>query len=105
MFPAQPIGMPSTQVLPAFSGKDEGPTHVMFRAYFVAEARKYRILMHKTSGDISKGYESRAQAAARFAAIHHRLGLIDIANAKTAKASERNLPEDERRGAFAGVRP
>jgi hypothetical protein len=99
-----PLGIPDSRALPAFAGEDSGPAHTMFRAFFVAEARKNRTLMHKTSGEISKGYERKSRAAAKFAAQHHRLALVEIANAKANKASERDLPGDERRGVFQAVR-
>lgn len=73
-----PLGLPSTQVLPAFSGKDEGPTHFTLRNLFIREARKYRTLMHQSGGMIGQEYERLAKAAARFAAQHHRLGLIEV---------------------------
>jgi hypothetical protein len=103
MSPAQPIGIPSFEI-PAFSGEDQGPAHSMFKAFFVAEARKNRVLMHKTCGSISAGYERKARAAAKLAAQHHRLGLIEIANAKVSRSYEAAFPSDERRGVFQAVR-
>lgn len=71
-----PLGIPSSEIA-AFSGADQGPAHSMFKAFFVAEARKNRVLMRKTCGNISAGYERKAKACARFAAQHHRLALAE----------------------------
>ena len=103
MPPGHPLGIPSSQVLPAFSGEPDLPSHHQLRNIFIKGARDNRILMHKTSGEVSLGYERRALAAARFAAEHHRLGLVEI-KAKLVKASEANLPADEQRGVFQAVR-
>jgi hypothetical protein len=98
-----PLGLPSSQIA-AFSGKDEGPAHLVFRSFFVAESRKFRAMMHKTSGDISAGYEKKAKICAKFAVQHHQLARIEVGNRKFGKASERNLPADERHVVTQAVR-
>jgi hypothetical protein len=101
-----PIGLESTQVLPAFSGKDTGPTHHNLRDIFVREARKYRRLARQSGLGggytlaIGSEYARLAKAAAKFAAQHHAIGRME---AVFAKASESTLPADERRGVFQGV--
>lgn len=102
MIAAQCLGLPSSEIA-AFAGRDEGPAHEIFRAFFVAEARRNRVCMHKTSGEISAGYERRARAAARFAAQHHQMARRDARAAQVRRLSEQHVPADERRGVFPAV--
>jgi hypothetical protein len=71
-----PLGLPSTEIA-ARSGDEAGPAHKMFKAFFVAQARKVRVLAERSSGDIRDGYKRRSQAAARFAAAHHKLAKTE----------------------------
>lgn len=78
MIAAQCLGLPSSEIA-AFSGRDEGPAHLMFRAYFRAEARRYRTLarsIERIAPAIAAGYRDKGRAAMRFAIQHHRCHQI-----------------------------
>ena len=62
----------------ATRSEESGPAHKVFKSFFVAEARKLRVLALMSSGDIRAGYKRRSQAAARFAAAHHKLALTEV---------------------------
>jgi len=71
-----PLGLPSMEI--AARSKESGPAHMVFKAFYVAESRKLRVLASLTSGDIAASYKRLSRDAAKFAAAHHRLARMEV---------------------------